>query len=296
MFDAVAARTLRHLFSASLLLLLFLISTGAQSAPREPASGLLFAAIGDSGTGKKEQFAVGQAMALAHETSPFELVLMLGDNIYGGGGSKRMVEKFEAPYRALLTRGVRFQASLGNHDAGKADEETNYPFFNMGGRRYYTFTRGEGLAQFFALDSSKMDREQLAWIEKELTASKARWKIAFFHHPIYSSGRTHGSDRRLRELLEPLFLRAGVQLVLSGHDHFYERLKPQKGIAYFVSGGAGKLRRGDINRKDPAFAFGNDQIHHFMLFSIGRDAISFRAIDLKGTEIDAGTIAHPTMN
>ncbi|MFN0086309.1 MAG: metallophosphoesterase, partial [Blastocatellia bacterium] len=256
------------------------------------ASSVQFAAIGDSGTGKKEQFAIAQTMERAHEAAPFDLVLMLGDNIYGSGGSKRMTEKFEAPYRGLLARGVRFQASLGNHDAGKADEETSYPLFNMSGRRYYTFTRGEGLAQFFALDSSRMDREQCAWIEKELAASKARWKIAFFHHPIYSSGRTHGSDRKLRALLEPLFVRFGVQLVLSGHDHFYERLKPQKGIAYFVSGGAGKLRRGDIDRKDALFEFGNDRLHHFMLFQIGRDAISFRAIDINGAQIDSGAIAY----
>lgn len=295
MSDAATLRAFRNLFLPFLLFVL-LISTGAQSRPRISAPRLAFAAIGDSGTGKKEQYAVAQAMERAHEKTPYDLVLMLGDNIYGSGGSKRMVEKFEAPYRNLLARGVQFQASIGNHDAGKADEETAYPLFNMGGRRYYTFTRGEGLAQFFALDSSKMDREQLAWIEKELAASNARWKIAFFHHPIYSSGRTHGADRKLRELLEPLFVRAGVRLVLSGHDHFYERLKPQQGISYFVSGGAGKLRRGDINRKDPAFAFGNDENHHFMLFEIGRDAITFRAIDLNGTEIEAGTIAYPAMN
>ena len=288
-------RALRAPVLAFLVFALFL-STGAQTRPRTLSQRLTFAAIGDSGTGKKEQHAVAQAMTHAHDATPFDLVLMLGDNIYGGGGAKGMIEKFEAPYRTLLTRGVRFQASLGNHDAGKSDEETTYSLFNMGGRRYYTFTRGEGLAQFFALDSSKMDRDQLAWIEKELGASTARWKIAFFHHPLYSSGRTHGSDRKLRALLEPLFVRAGVQLVLSGHDHFYERLKPQQGIAYFVSGGAGKLRRGDIDRRDPAFAFGNDEAHHFMLFEMTRDAIAFRAIDLNGTEIDAGRIAHPAMN
>lgn len=80
----------------------------------------------------------------------------------------------------------------------------------------------------------------------------------FFHHPLYSSGGRHGSDRALREQLEPIFLKHGVNVVLSGHDHFYERIKPQKGITYFVSGAAAKLRRGDIERS-PLTAKGFDQ-------------------------------------
>ena len=70
----------------------------------------------------------------------------------------------------------------------------------------------------------------------------------FFHHPLYSSGASHGSDTALRDQLEPLFIKYGVDAVFAGHEHFYERIKPQKGIYYFVSGGAAKLRKGDIQR------------------------------------------------
>ena len=255
-------------------------------------SGMAFAVIGDSGTGTKEQFAVAQAMERAAEKDPFKLVLMLGDNIYGGRGPKQLVDKFEAPYRNLLARGVTFQASLGNHDGGRAQEEINYNLFNMGGRRFYTFTQGEGLAQFFALDSSQMDREQTDWLEKELAASTARWKVAFFHHPLFSSGRTHGSNPRLQKILEPIFVRHGVQLVLSGHDHFYERIKPRQGVAYFVSGAAGKLRRGNINRKDPLLAVGNDETMHFMLFRVGREEIRFQAIGTNNEILDEGVIPY----
>src|SRR5581483_1374570 len=194
---------------------------------------------------------------------------MLGDNFYGGID---YVKKVEKPYERLLTTGVKFYASLGNHDGAKTEKELNYAKFNMAGHRYYTFTRGtlgaRPLAQFFALDSSVMDQPQLAWLDQELSRSAARWKIAFFHHPLYSSGKAHGADLRLRALLEPLFVKHGVQLVLSGHEHFYERLKPQQGVHYFISGAAGKLRRNNLKHDDPDFDFGNDQTQHFMLFEV----------------------------
>lgn len=255
-----------------------------------------FAVLGDTGTGKRGQLAVAQAMETVHEREPFGLVLMLGDNIYGGVNARAFRKRFEQPYHNLIARGVNFQAVLGNHDKGGVKREVGYDPFNMAGRRYYTFTRGlseEGapLAQFFAIDSSKMDKEQLAWLEKELTESRATWKIPFFHHPLYSSGRTHGSDRKLRANLEPLFTRYGVQVALSGHDHIYERIKPQQGVIYFVSGSGGKLRKGDIRRNDPLFAAGNDEVCHFMFFEIEADEIHFRAIDINGAVIDQGVIS-----
>jgi predicted phosphodiesterase len=256
---------------------------------------ITFAVIGDTGTGEKNQFAVAQRMEKVHEQEPFGFVLMLGDNIYGSVNSRAFQERFEQPYHNLIAHGVKFQAVLGNHDKGGAEKEVGYGQFNMIGGRFYTFTHGSGidsmpLAQFFALDSSRMDGEQLAWLEKELAVSQATWKIPFFHHPIYSSGRKHGSDLRLRRELEPLFTRYGVRVALSGHDHIYERVKPQEGIIYFVSGSGGKLRKGDLRRDDPLFAAGNDEVCHFMLFEVKADEVRFRAIDINGVAIDQGVI------
>src|SRR5262249_29099751 len=156
------------------------------------------------------------------------------------------------------------------------------------------FTRGQlgvqPLAQFFALDSGQMDQAQLAWLGQQLSQSTARWKIAYFHHPLYSSGKTHGGDMRLRGLLEPLFVKYGGQLVLSVHEHFYERLKPQQGVHYFISGAAGKIRHNDIRRNDPEFDTGNDQVQHFMLFSVTPNELRFRAISDKGEVLDSGII------
>ena len=158
----------------------------------------------------------------------------------------------------------------------------------MNGERFYTFRPKPGV-RFFALDSNYMDPSQLQWLQKELAASGSDWKIAFFHHPLYSSGGTHGSNAKLREQLEPLFLKYGVDAVFAGHEHFYERIKPQKGIYYFISGGAGKLREGDVGKSNlTAKAF--DTGYHFMLVELGRDVLNFEVMSDQGKVVDSGAL------
>ena len=115
----------------------------------------------------------------------------------------------------------------------------------MNGQRYYTYVRNN--VRFLALDTTLMDARQVAWIETTLQNAKEEWKICYFHHPLYSNADRHGASVDLRVLLEPIFTRFGVNVVFSGHDHVYERLKPQKGIHYFVSGAAGQLRKGNMS-------------------------------------------------
>jgi 3',5'-cyclic AMP phosphodiesterase CpdA len=149
--------------------------------------------------------------------------------------------------------------------------------------------------RFFALDSNYVDDKQLAWLDKELAASGSDWKICFFHHPLYSSGETHGSAELQRGLLEPVFLKYGVNVVLSGHEHFYERIKPQKGIYYFTQGGGAKLRDGDIeNRGLTAVGFDTDR--SFSIVEIAAKDFSFQTIDRLGKTVDKGTIARQDMN
>jgi len=200
---------------------------------------LKIAVIGDSGTGSSAQFQVAEKLIAVRNKFPYELVLMMGDNLYSGSAPKDFKKKFETPYKPLLDSGMKFYATLGNHDN---PNERYYEMFNMKGERFYTF-KPKGNARFFALDSNYIDKPQLEWLEKQLAASGSDWKVCFFHHPLYSSGGTHGSDQELREQLEPLFLKYGVDAVFAGHEHFYERIKPQKGIYYFISGGAGKVRK-----------------------------------------------------
>jgi len=221
------------------------------TAPRDMDS-VRFAIIGDTGTGDRRQYEVGAQMTQAMQIFPFEFVIMLGDNIYGSERPQDFVKKFEKPYEGILSQKIPFYASLGNHDD---PTQRYYKPFNMNGERFYTFKKGD--ARFFALDSNYMDPKELMWLDKELAASGSGWKIMFFHHPLYSSGETHGSAEQQRGLLEPLFLKHGVNVVLSGHEHFYERIKPQKGIAYFIIGSSAKLRKGDLQKSDLT-AFGDD--------------------------------------
>ena len=196
-----------------------------------------FAVIGDSGTGGTEQYQVAEQMEVCRQKLGFDFVLMLGDNIYGGKRQQDFGQKFELPYKPLLDAGVKFYASFGNHDD---PNERLYKPFNMNGARYYSFKKGN--VTFFALDSNYMDLKQRDWLENELQSTTTPWKICYFHHPLYSDGKFHGPDKDLRAVLTPIFQKYGVTVVLSGHDHVYERIKPENGTYYFVLGNSGELR------------------------------------------------------
>ena len=270
------------------VLLLLVGSTAAIPAqgqlPRKDGS-LRFAVIGDAGTGGSEQLEVAKQLAASRGKFPFEFAIMLGDNLYGRERPGDYKDKFERPYKPLLDAGVKFYAALGNHDD---PNQRFYKPFNMSGERYYSFRPRAGV-RFFALDSNLMDQKQLDWLEKELAASGSDWKICFFHHPPYSSGAQHGSNDILREQLEPLFVKHAVSVVFTGHEHFYERIKPQKGITYFIAGSSAKLRRGDI-RPSPLTAKGFDEGYTFMLVEIGDDEMRFQTISQTGRMIDSGAI------
>ena len=229
--------------------------------PNRPDT-LKFAVIGDSGTGSSSQYRVAQQLWASHASYPYEFVVMLGDNLYGGERRQGLQEEV----RGSVQADARCETQV-LRDARQPRQPEPAPVQAVQHeRRTVLHVQAQARRRFFALDSNYMDRPQLAWLEKELAASGSDWKIAFFHHPIYSSGGKHGSDLELRQLLEPLFLKYGVDVVLAGHEHFYERIKPQKGIYYFISGGAAKLREGDVGPRSELTAKGFDTGYHFMSF------------------------------
>lgn len=256
-----------------------------------PTSKTRFAVLGDFGTGEKDEFAVAAQMLEVHQRSPMDLVLACGDNIYPNGSARFFVKHFEEPFAGLLKEHVKFYAVLGNHDVeeGRSDQ-LHYPLFNMDGSNYYTFSRGNGLVDFFMLDSTKCDSTQVTWLSNSLHTSRALWKVVAMHHPLYSSGKKHGSELQLRKLIEPLFTRYHVQVVFAGHDHVYERTKPQQGIQYFITGAGGKMRRGDINLKSDLRAVSYDEDNSFMLIEVDEAEMSFKAISEKGDVVDSGII------
>ncbi len=285
------AQALTCLWVLALLLSAPIITSHSQN-PVEGPKPLSFAVIGDSGTGKEGQYAVARQMEKYRKQVGYNVVLMLGDNIYTNGAAKDFKKKFELPYADLLKGGVRFFASLGNHDVRQGLEaQLQYEKFNMSGRRYYSFTLGDDLIEFFALDSTLMNQSQLEWLTEKLKSSTTHWKVAFFHHPLYSSAKRHGSEMDIRKVLEPLFVHYQVNAVFSGHDHVYERIKPQQGIQYFVQGASGQLRKNGMHKKSNLTAISNDVTHSFLLAHVNETEIQVEAIGENGAIIDRITVA-----
>lgn len=261
-----------------------LAARGSGSAPVFISDAIAFAVIGDNGTGSAAQYDVARQMLKTHATHPFEFVLMMGDNMYGSQRPRDFSMKFETPYGPLLRMGIPFYAALGNHDE---PDNRHYAKFNMGGNRYYSVARGP--ARFFFFDTNFMDPAQVKWIEQSLRDAREEWKIAIFHHPIYSDGDRHGPNVALRVVLEPLFVDYGVDVAFSGHEHIYERIKPQKDIPYFIVGSSGQLRKGGLTPSAiTAASFDQDQA--FLVASIDGTGLSFRAISRTGAVVDSGVL------
>ena len=270
------------------------VVASAPTSPSEPPvplpnrdGTLKFLAFGDFGTGEPAQYELAKQMASLRSRFAFDLVVLVGDNIYGSDAPQDYDRKFAIPYKPLLDAGVKFRAALGNHDDR---QQKDYPLFGMGGESYYTFKADRQPVRFFALETTYPEPKQIAWLEKELKGSTDEWKIAFFHQPLYSSARGHGSQLSLRAELAPLFIRYNISVVFQGHDHTYERTKPQDGIVYFVVGSAGKLRPADLNRASPFLAKGFDTDLAFLAAEIDGDNMIFQAISRTGAIVDSGVI------
>lgn len=249
------------------------------------ADSVKFLAIGDTGTGSRQQYELAKVMLDYHEIFPYDFVIMMGDNLYGGERPEDFKTKFEDVYRPLLDKGVKFYASLGNHDTSN---QRSYELFNMKGEEYYKLKKGD--VTFYALNSNYMDKNQLNWIHTEMGTDTSKWKIVFMHHPPYSSGGKHGSSTGLRKVTEPLFVQHGVNAVFAGHEHFYERIMPQQGIYYFITGAGGKLRSGDVEKNSPLTAKAYDKDLSFMLVEINKDLLHFQVVSRTGDTVDLAAL------
>ena len=275
---------MRSLWMAGIVATMGATSMAAQDIKLPLKSGSVrFLVLGDAGTGDREQYDVANQMLRYGRRFPFTFAIMLGDNIYGSERPQDFQRKFMQPYRALLEADVEFHAALGNHDD---PNQRYFKPFNLGGNRYRTFKKGN--ARFFVIDSNYLDPAQMKWLEQELSQSGSDWKIAYFHHPLYTTAR-RGPEVELRAMLEPLFVKHGVDVVFTGHEHIYERLTPQKGIYHFTVGGAAKLRKGDT-RADPSIAARYDRDRSFLLAEIAGDSMYFQAVTRTGAVVDKGVL------
>ncbi len=246
-----------------------------------------FVTIGDAGTGEKGQYNVANAMFRYHQNNPFQVVTLLGDNIYVNGEIEKINAVFEKPYQPLLQQGVKFYACLGNHDirTENGDRQVTYPLFNMKDR-YYTFQYDP--VQFFVLDANENAdwEKQMPWLENQLQHSQSPWKIVYSHFPIYSSG-VYGVNPKLMNRLTPLFKKYGVQLYMNGHEHDYERTKPIDETTYLTSGIGGAEIRPVGSSEWTATAA---SILGFTVIEIYPDRMVIQAIDTENQVFDQGII------
>ena len=246
--------------------------------PVPPRKRLRFVAIGDFGSGSSQQLAIAERMCRWRERRPYDLVVTVGDNVYDVGHPDRFDEVFFRPYDCLFDAGVRFHATLGNHDIGTDNgrPELNEPAFGFVNRRRNYVFRQEGV-RFVMADSNALNFE---WLRSALRPQEGdRWTVVAFHHPVYATG-SYGPTPGFTPRLPRMFRRKGVDLVLNGHEHQYSVTEELRGIRYVVTGGGGASIR---PCGDPAW-FTNVCIErfHFIEVRTNDDQIEVRAIGPRG--------------
>ena len=344
------------LHSAGLATLVLMLTPA--TTPGKAQEPIVFGVVGDTGDVTPGlRGVVREMLAYRRDRARFDFVLLLGDNIYRDGVGRGIEKVFEAPFADLLAANVQFYAVLGNHDIRRGTElQINYAAWNMAGRRFYAFSKAEGLVEFFALDSTALSDEaralvlvekarldteraalqrkkttltaselrrleklnaelgedvvfineqeavknaQLVWLRDALANSRARWKVVFLHHSIYSAATRsggHGGERsvlRLRHLLEPIFVQGGVDLVLAGHDHHYDRstLQPASApashqVQYVTEGASARLRASVVDHTNAFLAKADATTHSFLIVEVAHDAIAIEAIGANGKTLD----------
>jgi acid phosphatase type 7 len=258
--------------------------TGFRTAPLpDSAEPVRFLAFGDSGYGGADQRAL---LAQMYEF-PFDLVIHTGDLAYDDGTLEELEANVFGVYRELF-RNVSFFPVPGNHDY-RTDRAA--PFREVfalpgnSGERWYSFDWGR--VHFAALDTEQDYATQAAWLDRDLARTTRPWKIVYMHKAPYSSSDHHGSDLTLRAAIAPVVRKHGVQLVLSGHEHHYERTRPQDGVVFVITGGGG---RGTRPVGSSGFTAFSDSVIHLVYVEVGLDELTLHAIDATGVEFDSMVI------
>jgi 3',5'-cyclic AMP phosphodiesterase CpdA len=211
----------------------------AGGAGPAPATPVRLIAIGDFGVGGRAERSFGAAVRRFEAGNPADALVSLGDSDYTER-PEAFHENWEASFGWLATAGVEVAGVLGNHDVRVDRGRYEYDELEMPNRFYRTTI---GPVELYLLDSTSVDSAQTAWLRRSLSRSKARWRIAVLHHPAFTCG-TYRSHPGVVARWVPLLERYHVRLVLSGHDHNYQRFAPRRGVRYVVHGGAGTRRYG----------------------------------------------------
>jgi hypothetical protein len=273
-----------------------------ENAFRTPAGGQMsFLVFGDSGAATPQQNALIQRMMA--ETGVAK-VIHVGDLAYDSGTFAEFEANYFAANAGLMSR-LPFFTTPGNHEyvtnnaapflAGHVAPASNVPAADLG--RYYSYDWGD--IHFASIDSNLLPGEasarMLSWLDNDLSATRKFWKIVFLHHPAYPTG-THRGDPvcgLVQQLVNPVVEKHGVQLVLAGHEHGYERSFPisanqpvaadSPSTMYVISGGGGQSMEEVGPLPQCALSV---QAFHYLRVDVANSALTFRAIGMDGSVID----------
>jgi 3',5'-cyclic AMP phosphodiesterase CpdA len=241
------------------------------------------AVAGDVGTGDERERATAAVMAEFEEEREFDALLLLGDNVYPSGDPDELDATVFEPFASVLDDSTDLVSVLGNHDVRDDNGDRQAAALGMPDRWYATEIDD---VLIVALDSNRPDDpDQLAWLSDTLESGDARWTIVILHHPPFSSGY-YGSDGDVQAAFAPLFEQHGVDLVLAGHEHDYQRTEQINGVTYVVSGAAALTRRtGRSGFTEAAWS-----THHFVDVAVWPDRLQLRAVNQDGEVFDRVTL------
>lgn len=252
------------------------------------ASTIRLAAVGDTGRGNADQLAVADLIARDDAEDDFDAMTILGDMIYSEGDPALIDAYILIPYADTLDGATSLIPILGNHDIGLGMQDQIMDELGAPGRWY---SRTLGTVLFIVLDSNQSSNAtQLAWLEAELEAADARWIVVGMHHPMYSAG-THGSSIGVRNNFKELFETYGVDLVLAGHDHDYQRQEVMNDIMYIVSGAGSSLRAAGTE----SFTVVSESVLHYVELDFTDEVMEATAHGVAGT-VDSFSICHADSN
>jgi acid phosphatase type 7 len=245
-----------------------------------------FLAFGDSGTGTPSQYALADQMS----TVAFDLILHTGDIAYNSGTLRQLERFFFQAYAPLLRSFPAFPVT-GNHDYRTDDAGPYREVFVLpenggeaGKERWFSFDWGD--VHFVGLDTERTGKLQAEWLERDLQANQLPWVVVYAHRPPHSTGK-HGPDAQFRKHFVPVLERHRVQLVLSGHEHHYERFKPINGVTYIITGGGGRRLR-ELS-PSPQTAYG-EAVLHFVYAEVEGETMLVHAVDAVGRQFDSTKI------
>jgi hypothetical protein len=294
------ARDMRPIMAALVLAVTLLSAACGRSDPDEvpyaapsiaplPHEKASFVVVGDFGVGNDDEKAVADAMhswVVEHGADGF---ISVGDSIYPEAETKYFEKAWTEPYGWVDDAGIPVIAALGNHDVEDGSSEDVIDFFDLPGPWYEQTIKG---VRFIVLNSNEVTEDQTAWLEGAITDPWKSWTVVLVHKPPYDCGKYDGTPE-VRSAWVPSFEHRAA-LVLSGHDHNYQRFAPLDGVTYVITGGGGDSFYGlqdECSPGTPERLAGNDSMHHFLVMKISETRLQILAIGADGSILDRFSIS-----